>query len=283
MPHFQRWTRPAAVVFVMVLAGTISASQAQSSSSRGSFTKPPYVHGKPAVTGHVGHVTVTYRDVPASLDPTPDRSAALAAVLDSMRAELDRMGLTTAVALDPRASGAPDVAFGVVTGGVSVNGAVLAPDEVDPDAPRRMAFMVEGPSKRWREQLRAASGKTPPPVVTIQLGFGDYWVRQKNLKGDKVIDLGTGRSMSVPWLTSLDDPVQVLQITGALVMPDGKVARVGAEGLIARRTGMTASALGAQEVLTEDDLSALTDSSNGTPVWREALRTLVAGLVATPQ
>jgi hypothetical protein len=164
------------------------------------------------------------------------------------------------VALDPGTTGAPDVAFGVDRAGET-----LGPGDVDPDAPRRMVFMVEGPSKKWREQLRTASGGKPPAVLSLQLGFDEYWVRQKNLKGDKTIDLGSGRNMSLPWLTSLDDPVQVLQLTGALVLPDGKIARVGAEGLIARRTGMTASAFGAQEVLTEADLSALTDSSTEIP------------------
>ena len=53
--------------------------------------------------------------------------------------------------------------------------------------------------------------------------------------------------MPLTWLTSLDDPVQVLQLTGVLVAPDGRVLRVGAEGVLARRTGMAASMAGAQE------------------------------------
>jgi hypothetical protein len=44
---------------------------------------------------------------------------------------------------------------------------------------------------------------------------------------------------------------------------------------------MTASVLGAQEVLTEEDLRALTEPAAGgtDPVWRTALRELVTRLL----
>jgi len=120
-------------------------------------------------------------------------------------------------------------------------------------------------------------------VLAIQLGFSEQWVRQTMWKGSKAIEIGTGRAMPVRWLTSLDDPVQVLQLTGAVLTSSSKVLRVGVEGLLARRTGMTASVLGAQEVLTEEELAALggRPASGGDPVWRSALRDLVRGLLAT--
>jgi hypothetical protein len=87
--------------------------------------------------------------------------------------------------------------------------------------------------------------------------------------------------MPLTWLTSLDDPVQVLQLTGALMGPDGRFVRVGAEALIARRTGMTASMIGAQEVLTEEEIRSLTapTAEGSSPVWRTALRELVMQLL----
>jgi hypothetical protein len=146
-----------------------------------------------------------------------------------------------------------------------------------------MTFEIMGPSKGWKEQVARAAGDSMRSVLVVQLGFDEYWVRQTSWKGSKAIEIGTGRSMPVAWLTSLDDPVQVLQLTGALVTPAGKVLRIGAEGLLARRTGMTASVLGAQEVLTEDDLAALqAPEADGAPRWRAALRDLVNGLLAEP-
>ena len=254
---------------------------ASAATQRGSLDRPPYYDGKvKQVVRPAAHATVSFRRVEGSLDPTPDRSAGLAAVLDSLRSEIVRLGLTSALAVDPRLAGGPDVYCGARRGGVGPDGIPRSPDEVDTAEPRKMTFEVEGPSRTWKEAVRKAAASDVRAIVTLQLGFGDHWIRQQDWKGNKAIGLGGGRSMPVAWLTSLDDPVQVLQITGALTTPDGKVLRVGAEGLIARRTGMAASVAGAQEVLREEELQALTaPGAGGEPVWRTALRALVSGLI----
>jgi hypothetical protein len=248
---------------------------------RGSFDRPPYYDGKLKQAARpAGHATVSFRHVDGSLDPTPDKSPGLAAVLDSLRDEIARLGLTGALVIDPRLPGGPDVYFGARRGGVGPDGIPRGPEDLDTTEPRKMAFEVEGPSRAWKAAAQQAAGRDVRAIVTVQLGFGDHWIRQQDWKGNKAIGLGTGRSMPVAWLTSLDDPVQVLQLTGALVTPEGKVLRVGAEGLIARRTGMAASVAGAQEVLREEELQALTaPGDGGEPVWRTALRALVSGLL----
>ena len=53
--------------------------------------------------------------------------------------------------------------------------------------------------------------------------------------------LGTGFTKSLPWLTSLETPVAVLQLTGALVGRDGKAIRIGSEGFYAKRTRLAIS------------------------------------------
>ncbi len=267
----------------LALLALMTAARSDAGGARGNFDQPPYYDGKPkGALKPAAHVTVTFRSGdPSSLDPTPDRSPALAAVLDSLRQEIGRLGLTSALAVDPRLQGGPDVAFGCRRGGTTEDGFPRPPDEIDTSEPRRMAFEVEDPKKSWREAVRAAAGDSVRSILCLQLGFGEYWVRQKNWKGDKVIDLGSGRGMPLRWLTSLDDPVQVLQLTAALVSPEGRVLRVGAEGLTARRTGMGASVLGAQEVLTEADLQSLNEpaADKPDPVWRSALRELVARML----
>ena len=274
------FSRPA-LCGLLVLA-TIPFTTAQAATTRGSFDRPPYYNGKASAVRRPAHVTVEFRSDPTSLDPTPDRSPALAALLDSLRAEIDRLGITQPLAVDVRLQGRPDVRFGVRRGGTDPNGIPRAPSEIDPTEPRRMTFEVEGPAKMWRRDVSAAMGDSIPVVVSVQLGFDDHWVRQKDWKGNKTIAIGTNRSVPVPWLTSLDDPVQVLQLTGAVSDRDGKVLRVGAEGLTARRTGMGASMLGAQEVLTEDDLRSVLEPSDADPAWRTALRALISGLLASP-
>jgi hypothetical protein len=271
-------------LLLVLLAAIAAAPAAGAATNRGNFDQPPYYDGKvPTASSRAGHVVVEYRNEFASLDPTPDKSPALAALLDSLRAEIDRVGMSTALAVDPRLEGRPDVRFGVRRGGTGPDGIPRGATEIDPTEPRRMEFEVEGPAKKWREAVRTAAGDSVAVVVSIQLGFDELWVRQKDWKGNKTIAIGTDRAVPVPWLTSLDDPVQVLQVTGVVMNRDGKILRVGAEGLTARRTSMSSSVAGLQEVLTEDDLRAVlvAPDAGQEPVWRVALRQLVAGLLGT--
>jgi hypothetical protein len=64
--------------------------------------------------------------------------------------------------------------------------------------------------------------------------------------------------------------------------------RIGAEGLLARRTNLLAGAVGARRLVTDEDIEALLTSRredlNGQPlVWKVAMRNLVAGLIGQPR
>jgi hypothetical protein len=268
-----------------LVVSSLSPGTAQGATTRGTFDQPPYYDGRlPAAPEHPAHVPVAFRDEVASLDPTPAKSKALAALLHSLQAEFARTGVTRALPVAATLEGRPDVRFGVRRGGTGPDGMPRSATEIDPGEPRRMTFEVEGPSKAWKQGVAAAMGDSVSVVVSVQLGFDELWVRQKDWKGNKTIAIGTGRAVPVAWLTSLDDPVQVLQLTGAAVDREGKVRRVGAEGLAARRTGMGASVAGLQETLTEDDLRSILGASPGEePVWRVALRQLITSLLATPR
>ena len=89
--------------------------------------------------------------------------------------------------------------------------------------------------------------------------------------------------MPLPWLTSLETPVSVLQLTGAVMGRDGLAVRIGAEGMLARRTGLVMSGLGAQALISDDDVQQLRtlrrEDLPGRPlVWQVALGQLVADL-----
>jgi hypothetical protein len=242
-------------------------------SKRGSFDRAPFHHGKPVAAAFVT------TDV---LQKDPAKSPALGALLDSIAAEIAATGRSRALSLP--VAGAPRVTFGCFSGDLNAKGEMIPEDECDPDV-RRMRFAVVDPSKAWREAWKAAAADSLDAVLVFDLSFGQYWVRQQDWKGHKAIELGSGYRAPVAWLTSLDDPVEVLQLSAALVTADGKVVRVASEGLIARRTGMMASMLGAQEILTEDDLATLRerrrdDLPGSPPVWRAAVRALVERLTA---
>lgn len=255
------------------------------------LSHPPHYAGAsgPGQAEAVGHVPLEYRTPegePASFGPGQGSDGPLAGLLGEMNAYLAELGLTVPIqATGPVPGTPPDVLFGCDP---DPFGDCAGPEDghIDRDSPR-MRLAVARPSSDWTawfasglEDAGAASG------LLLTLETADYWVRQKNWRGQKEVELGTGYSVDVPWLTSLDDPVSVLQLTGALIGPDGKAIRIGAEGLIARRTPLLLSAVGVQALITDDDVEALRTARRedlpGRPlVWQVALRTLVAELTGS--
>jgi hypothetical protein len=185
-------------------------------------------------------------------------------------------------AAPPRGT-APDVQLGCETNGTDecTRGSEgVAQRENEPF----MRLAVGRPSDEWTSGLRSAlDGTGAERALMLTLEVGQYWTRQRNDRGDKEVQLGTSYSVGVPWLTSLDTPVSVLQLTGALIGRDGKAIRIGGEGLLARRTPLLASAVGAQALLRDEDVerarTARRDDLPGRPlVWQVAMRNLVAEL-----
>ena len=133
----------------------------------------------------------------------------------------------------------------------------------------------------WVAGVMGASGVEQALVLTLEVG--QYWIRQRGLRGVKEVELGTDHVVRFPWLTSLEGPVSVLQLTGALVGPDGRASRIGAEGLLARRTSMGVSMLGGQSLVTDAEIRQLRmarrDDLPGSPlVWQSGMRALVSQL-----
>jgi hypothetical protein len=148
----------------------------------------------------------------------------------------------------------------------------------------RMRLAVAGPSRGWRTWASGALEEADlDGALLLTLEVGQHWLKQKGLRGDKVVELGTGHTAQLPWLTSLETPVTVLQLTGALVDREGRVVRIGAEGLLARRTAFRLSVIGAQELVTNEDVERLRESRRedlpGHPlVWQAALHHLMEQL-----
>ena len=122
-----------------------------------------------------------------------------------------------------------------------------------------------------------------PATLVITLEVSDYLLKQRGIRGTKELELGTGLTMNLPWLTSLETPMSVLQLTGALVTTDGRAIRIGAEGMLVRRTSIVASAIESQRLIVDKDVAALRtlqrEDLPGNPlVWQVALRNMVAQL-----
>lgn len=262
---------------------------------------PPYYAGRPpspaaGVPSVVGHLPIVYQRGAAQAPVfDPGLTEDMQGLLREMNAYLDSLGVTRLLVQGGQVSAVthaatrqpPDVHFGCITeSGDPQDECLLDDREVLGRTDHRLRLAVGRPSREWTEWMDgvlADQGADQALVITLEVG--QYLVRQQGLRGLKRLELGTAHVQELPWLTSLETPVTVLQLTGALVERGGRAVRIGAEGLLARRTSMKVSALGGQELISDEDVRQLRwdrrEKLPGAPLtWQVGLRTLVTTLLA---
>jgi hypothetical protein len=217
-------------------------------------------------------------------EPGNTTGSPIAMLLADMNAYLDSLGLTTRVSGAPPKGTPPDVRFscdappGPEEQCATGDGATGREDIV-------MKLAAGRPSADWTTNAATAlerAGASTALVITLEIG--QYRVHQRNLLGEKEVELGTAHVASVPWLTSLETPLLVLQLTGARIARDGQAIRIGAEGMFARRSNLVISAIGGQRLITDEDIAQVrsarrADLPDHPLVWQSALRALVRGLI----
>ena len=256
---------------------------------------PPYYAGKMVAAGTaIGYFPITFQrgaTQPEDFDPKSEAGTPLGLLVADMNRYLDSLGVAKPLAENAKVPGTPpDVQFGCIR--------TTSPYDCDPlddqqalgrGDRRNLRLAVGRPSEDWSKWAgEQMAGSAVPNALSINLEISDYYIRQTGLAGRKEVELGTGYTISVPWLTGLETPVNVLQLTGALMNADGTALRIGAEGLVARRTGMVVGAIAAQRVITDDDIAQLRNARRGDLpgqplVWQVALRNLVAELTGRPE
>ena len=254
--------------------------------------RPPFYAGGPVTTSdRIGHFGIAYQRGATQeplFEPANESGSPIAALLREMNAYLDSLGASVRIAPSTAAPGrSPDVMFSCETN--AENECAGADEGVLGDREEKMRLAVARPSTEWTAWLGTAldaAGASRGLLLTLEIGA--YRMTQKSWRGDKAVSLGTGYSVNVPWLTSLETPVNVLQLTGALIDRDGKAVRIGAEGMLARRTRLLMSSMGVQELISDEDVqrlrSARREDLPGQPlVWQVALRNLVAQLTGRPE
>lgn len=275
------------VLAAVTTACATAGATFQSGVAPKTFDRPPFYAGAaaPSGTSRIAHLAVRYQrgaEQAALFEPKDGSGSPAAALVADMNALLDSLAATARV---PPANGErgtpPNVRFGCA---VDAAGDCTEEGEVAGDGSnRRLELSVGRPSQEWIDWLGTALGTSRDHALVITLELGQYWPKQKGLSLSKEVQLGTDYSVGVPWLTSLEKPVAVVQLTGALVGRDGRAVRIGAEGMMAKRSNIGLSALGAQVLVTDDDIAQLRtlrrDDLPGQPlVWQVALRTLVSQL-----
>ena len=268
-----------ALLLLPLLAGCASVQTGGSALDR-VMKEPPYYSGTTVGVGTLAHVPIRYQRGGSQaeiFDPEATPGSAIDVLLREMNLYLDSLGVSTRVAGQPPADArVPDVYFGCEPD--------MGLDDCDEAKSGELRLNVQRPSSSWSEWAAGAlRTQGADQLLVITLEVGQYYPEQTNLRGSKVVRLGSDHEVSLPWLTSLDAPVMVLQLTGALIGSDGRPMRIGAEGMLARRTNLLVSALGAQAVIRDEDVEALRGARRadlaGTPlIWQAALRNLVMRL-----
>ena len=270
---------------VLTAACASGGATYQSGVAPKSFDRPPFYAGAdvPNVS-RVAHLPIRYQrgaEQGAQFEPKSAIGSPAATLVAEMNAYLD--SIATSAKLLPtitEVGTAPDVHFGCLP-------AMIGGDCVgdgDEDANHQLELSVGRPSQDWIGWIGTVlDGSSHDTALLVTLELGQYWPRQKGLSLGKEVRLGTDYTVGVPWLTSLERPVAVVQLTGVLVGRDGRAIRIGAEGMLAKRSHLLVSALGAQSLVSNEDIEQLRtlrrdDLSNQPLVWQVALRNLVSQL-----
>lgn len=282
----------AAAMAVLLMACATTGSTFGSGVGDTLLDQPPWYAGERLArvgddTTRIIHLPIAFQrgaTQPASFDPSDTSGTSVHALLGAMNSWLDSSGVSARVQGTTLAGIAPDVRFGCIPElGIPGNDCAERGDSALGRGRQYMQLTVGRPSAEWIRAANDAYPATPTRLLVITLEVGQYLVRQEGLAGSKRVSLGTRHEIGLPWLTSLETPVSVLQLTGALVDGRGKAIRIGAEGFHVRRTALAVSALGAQELLNDDDVRAAmmsrrTDLPNAPLAWQVALGTLVQQL-----
>jgi hypothetical protein len=281
-----------AAMALMLMACATAGSTFRSGVGDTLLDQPPWYAGaRMAVVGGdttpIVHLPIGFQrgaTQPAVFDPSDAAGTSVHALLGAMNGWLDSSGVSVRVRGSALPGVAPDVRFGCIPEmGVPGNDCAERGDSALGRGRQYMQLSVGRPSTEWIKAVNEMVDTASARVLVITLEVGQYLVRQEGLAGNKRVSLGTGHEIGLPWLTSLETPVSVLQLTGALVDRRGQAVRIGAEGFHVRRTTLAISALGAQELLNDDDVRAAMSSRRtdlpGAPLaWQVALESLVEQL-----
>lgn len=257
------------------------------------FDDMPYYGGKLKGSAHpVGHFPVTFDK---RMDGTfftmdQERKELLEPVLAEMNAFLDDLDASKPLPEIIRdRNDAPDIFIGNPDMMDSPASGHISTNADEENSPREMAAYKYPPAEHWIIEMQEICAEHDARYsLYITLGFSEYFISMKNWKGSKELRMGTGYKVSVPWMSDMDTPAEVLHLTGALINREGKIVRIGAEGIIAKRTGFWTSVIGFQDMISDKMLKKLMreerrDDLPGDPLtWQVALQNLVAQLTGDP-
>jgi hypothetical protein len=148
-----------------------------------------------------------------------------------------------------------------------------------------MIIHIEKPSKEWKtaltQSLTAVNGNY---LLILQLSFDDYPKADEGMFGKKVV-LGTGYEQGLNFLTAMDKPVEVLQLTGLLLDREGNILQAGSEGILAKDTPFSLQIFDIEKEIDKKAIDQLIQNERredlpGQPLkWKVAIANLLTNLL----
>jgi hypothetical protein len=209
------------------------------------------------------------------------RAAALEPLANAMTEHLQAMQCCRLLRHGPGEAGQPYVYVGSAEGETAPAQAEELRFEWDKYPP--MVVHVEHAAAGWRNALAGY-----PASLIVRLAIVDYPKTDEGFFGKKAV-LGPGHEVEIRFLSAEMTPVQVLQVTGILLGPDGRALAAGGEGIIALDSPFWVQMLEARKeidpALIERVIrSERRDDLPGRPLkWEAALDSLVRDLLGLPR
>ncbi len=147
-----------------------------------------------------------------------------------------------------------------------------------------MALYLEKPSKAWKQSFAQQMTEQDADFALLMwIGLTEYPKADKGLFKKKVI-LGTDYEHEIRFLSAVDKPVEVLQLTGVLLDKEGNVIRAGAEGFLHEDSPFWVQTLEAGTTIDDNAIENLFTEERredlpGRPLaWKVAMDNLVTQL-----
>lgn len=147
-----------------------------------------------------------------------------------------------------------------------------------------MALYLEKPSNSWRQSFSQQMAEQDADFAFLfWIGLTEYPKADKGLFKKKVV-LGTDYEHEIRFLSAVDKPVEVLQVTGILLDREGNVIRAGAEGFLHEDSPFWVQTLEAGTTINDNAIENLFTEERredlpGRPLaWKVAMENLMSQL-----
>lgn len=208
-------------------------------------------------------------------------------ILDHFEVNLDSLGWL--YRLDDEtlnSSGAPYVYAGSAEGETAPPHAHLLREDHEEYPP--MVLHVNKSSKQWKknytEKMAVANADY---MILIRIGFSEYPKADKGLFKKKIV-LGTGYEREIRFLSAIDKPVEVLQLTGVILNKKGDIMKAGAEVFLHQDAPFWAQVFDMGKAIDDETLQNVIleekrdDLPGQPPAWQVAIYHLMQNLTERP-